>query len=96
MSQVTTPLPAMIDFLEHLEVERNVSRLTIRNYGQYIKRFVDWYLSQGYKDLKQLDKENAPIWFQVNFPVLYTELRVSDFIYRYNLRCSNAGKTHCV
>jgi len=58
MSQVTTPLPAMIDFLEHLEVERNVSRLTIRNYGQYIKRFVDWYLSQGYKDLKQLDRDS--------------------------------------
>ena len=48
------------------------------------------------EEIKQLNKENAPLWFQVNFPVLYTELRVSDFIYRYNLRCSNAGKTHCV
>ncbi|MEN8253675.1 MAG: tyrosine-type recombinase/integrase [Patescibacteria group bacterium] len=58
MSQVTTPLPAMIDFLEHLEVERNVSRLTIRNYGQYTKRFVDWFESQGYKDLRELDRDS--------------------------------------
>ena len=48
------------------------------------------------EEIKQLNKENAPLWFQVNFPVLYTELRVSDFIYRYNLSCSCAKKIHCV
>jgi len=33
-------------FLEHLEIERNVSRLTIRNYRHYLSRFLD-YLSRG-------------------------------------------------
>lgn len=28
------------DFLEYLEIERNVSQLTIRNYGHYLSRFV--------------------------------------------------------
>lgn len=30
------------DFLEHLEIERNVSVLTIRNYRHYLDRFVDF------------------------------------------------------
>ncbi len=34
----------MLDFLEHLEVERQVSTYTIRNYHHYLKRFVDWYI----------------------------------------------------
>jgi len=32
------------DFLEHLEIERNVSKLTIRNYGHYLDRFL-FYLA---------------------------------------------------
>lgn len=57
MAATTKPQPALIDFLEHLEVERNVSRLTIRNYGQYLRRFIDWYLAAGHDDLRQLDQE---------------------------------------
>ncbi len=35
-------LSALItDFLEYLELERNVSQLTIRNYDHYLKRFLD-------------------------------------------------------
>lgn len=30
------------DFLEHLEVERNVSPLTVRNYAFYLRRFENW------------------------------------------------------
>jgi len=30
------------DFLEYLEIERNVSPLTIRNYGHYLYRFLDY------------------------------------------------------
>ncbi len=33
----------LIDYLEHLEVERQVSQYTIRNYHHYLRRFVDWY-----------------------------------------------------
>ncbi len=53
----TEPHLALINFLEHLEVERNVSRLTIRNYGQYLRRFVDWLTAEGVTDLTQLDQE---------------------------------------
>src|SRR5690606_24731896 len=30
------------DFLEHLEVEKNASQLTIRNYDHYLKRFLEF------------------------------------------------------
>ena len=53
----TSPSPAMIDFLESLEVERNLSPLTLRNYGHYLRRFIDWFTEGGHKDLKELDKD---------------------------------------
>ena len=34
----------LIDFLEHLEVERQVSPYTVRNYHHYLVRFADWYV----------------------------------------------------
>jgi site-specific recombinase XerD len=57
MSLNTNPTAAYLGFLEHLEVERNVSQLTIRNYGHYLSRFNDWFASQGLTDLKQLDMD---------------------------------------
>lgn len=46
---------ALLSYLEHLEVERNVSRLTIRNYGSYLREFVGWFSEQGYKKLTDID-----------------------------------------
>lgn len=40
------------DFLEYLELERNVSLLTIRNYDHYLKRFLDF---AGDIDPKDID-----------------------------------------
>ncbi len=57
MALSTKPDQALEDFLEHLEVERNVSRLTIRNYRFYIKRFIEWFKASGYQDLTELDTE---------------------------------------
>jgi site-specific recombinase XerD len=57
MAVSTQPLVAATTFLEHLEVERNVSRLTIRNYGHYLRRFCEWFAEQGHTDLKQLDQD---------------------------------------
>lgn len=55
---ILTPLHKHItDFLEHLEVERNVSRLTIRNYRHYLSRFADWFTAQGRTDIKDLTLE---------------------------------------
>ena len=46
-------------FLEYLEIEKNSSRLTIRNYRLYLERFADWfdknYSGQGISDIN-IDK----------------------------------------
>ena len=55
MAVSTHPPTALIDFLEHLEVERNLSKLTLRNYGHYLRRFIDWSANQGITDLTKLD-----------------------------------------
>ncbi len=49
--------PALLTYLEHLEVERNVSRLTIRNYQHYLKRLIGWLETQEIRDLQQLSLE---------------------------------------
>lgn len=56
MSVTTVPYSSLIDYLEALEVERNLSQLTIRNYSHYLRRFISWYTDAGYKDLKELDQ----------------------------------------
>lgn len=57
MALSTNPHKALLTFVEHLEVERNVSHLTIRNYSQYLRRFNDWFLNEGYKNLTELNQE---------------------------------------
>jgi len=57
MALSTHPQKALLTFVEHLEVERNVSRLTIRNYSHYLRRFNDWFMNEGYKDLKELNQD---------------------------------------
>lgn len=47
----------MLNFLEHLEVERNLSQLTIRNYNHYLERFIEWYQEQGYENIQKLDQD---------------------------------------
>lgn len=42
-------------FLEHLEIEKNVSRLTIRNYRQYLAKLNDWLVSKNIDDIRALD-----------------------------------------
>ncbi|MEJ0021410.1 MAG: site-specific tyrosine recombinase/integron integrase [Candidatus Doudnabacteria bacterium] len=46
-----------LQFLEYLEVERNRSRLTLRNYDHYLKRFVDFCAKQGVTDPSEVDLE---------------------------------------
>jgi len=48
---------AYLTFLEHLEIERNVSRLTIRNYGLYLRRLISWLATQGITDISKLDQD---------------------------------------
>jgi site-specific recombinase XerD len=57
MSTSTLPHESIVNFLEHLEVERNLSPLTIRNYAHYLNRFADWFKLQNFSDVKDLDQE---------------------------------------
>lgn len=55
---ILTPLhQQIVSFLEYLEVERNVSHLTIRNYHHYLSRFADWFTQTGATDIKELGQE---------------------------------------
>ncbi len=53
------PLSGLVtDFLEYLELERNASQLTIRNYDHYLKRFLDFAnpsTSSGQGDIEPKD-----------------------------------------
>ncbi|MBX4187787.1 MAG: tyrosine-type recombinase/integrase [Candidatus Doudnabacteria bacterium] len=46
-----------IQYLEYLEIERNRSKLTLRNYDHYLRRFVDFCLKYGIKDPEEVDLE---------------------------------------
>ena len=39
------------EFLEYLEIEKNRSQLTIRNYDHYLDRFLDWAMVRGPEDI---------------------------------------------
>lgn len=43
-------------FLEYLEIEKNASKLTVRNYRHYLNRFADWFESHyPQKDIKDIN-----------------------------------------
>jgi len=47
-------------FLEYLEIERNVSFLTIRNYKHYLQRFTNWLIQEKKAlDLEAIDAETV-------------------------------------
>lgn len=39
------------EFLEHLEIEKNRSQLTIRNYDHYLNRFLDWSMIRSPEEI---------------------------------------------
>jgi site-specific recombinase XerD len=43
-----------IQFLEHLEVEKNRSKLTIENYNHYLSRFVDFAENRGIRSAEKI------------------------------------------
>jgi len=51
----TNPRDLSREFLEHCDVERNLSRLTIRDYTHYLERLCDWLDSKHITDITQLD-----------------------------------------
>lgn len=45
------------EFLEHLEIERDVSPLTVRNYSLYLRRFSDWMRKNGKGRLSDITQD---------------------------------------
>lgn len=56
-STAVDPSAQLLRFLEYMEVEKNVSQLTIRNYHHYLQRFVDWLTQAEITDLQRVDGE---------------------------------------
>ncbi len=53
-------LPDLVrQFLEYLEIERNVSKLTVRNYGHYLNRLLVFLATSALPDHTQSDAENV-------------------------------------
>lgn len=54
---MSAPLPNLIDqFLEYLSIEKNCSKLTIRDYTHYLRTFVTWYSTEyPQKNISDLD-----------------------------------------
>ena len=46
-------------FLEHLEIEKNRSPLTLRNYSFYLGRFIEWLGRQGIKEPGKITSEHV-------------------------------------
>jgi len=63
-NQKTNKTPNILEqkvnlFLEYLEIERNVSPLTIRNYRHYLKRFSNWLETAGGRRPEEITAENV-------------------------------------
>lgn len=58
LPQTKTEIEKLIqEFLEYLEVEKNVSQLTVRNYSHYLNRFASWLKSQGKQKLSDISQD---------------------------------------
>ncbi len=59
-TKAPTELDRLIqEYLEYLEVERDVSPLTVRNYAHYLRRFLQWMHSQGNDKLSEINQESV-------------------------------------
>lgn len=60
LPQAKTEIEKLIqEFLEYLEVEKNVSQLTVRNYSHYLRRLSNWMKSQSQTKLSDINQETV-------------------------------------
>lgn len=43
------------DFLEYMEIEKQASKFTVRNYAHYLNRFESWFVKRASGNIKKLD-----------------------------------------
>lgn len=51
----TTLKSQLAEYLEYMEIEKNASKLTIRDYKHYLDAFIAWYSPDGEKSINDLD-----------------------------------------
>lgn len=57
MTDSNSLIHLMTDYLEYLEVERQVSAYTVRNYAHYLTRFSAWFEKNRHANIEELDLE---------------------------------------
>ncbi|MEF8847296.1 MAG: tyrosine-type recombinase/integrase [Candidatus Paceibacterota bacterium] len=63
MEQANKPIKDLIpDFLEYLEIEKNLSEETQENYHRSLKKFVNWLKKNNLEDLKPHELTPEHIW----------------------------------
>ena len=50
------------DFLDYCEIEKGLSDNTQKNYSRYLKKFTDWLLATGKKDLLPHQLTPEEVW----------------------------------
>lgn len=63
------------EFLEHLEIERNRSSKTVRNYDFYINRFIEWYGDKKPESITGEDIRKYRLWLNRLIDVHGDELK---------------------
>ena len=63
MNNLINPEESIKAFLEHLEVERNLSQFTVRNYSHYLRRWLGWWLKRNQRQtMEDLTLEDIRAW----------------------------------
>src|SRR3989344_7000543 len=62
MNDLTNPEESIKAFLEHLELERNLSQYTLRNYDHYLKRFLGWLTKRDKTSMTQISLDDIREW----------------------------------
>lgn len=65
----------LIQFLEHLEIEKNRSQKTLRNYDFYLKRFIEWFGDKSPEKITSEDVRQYRLWLNRLIDVHGDELK---------------------
>jgi site-specific recombinase XerD len=82
------------DFLEYLEIERNVSQLTIRNYGHYLSRFLGFLAGPSLPPEASAKGGHSPSLFVKTVKSVSTSEITSESIRQYRLYLSRYVDAH--
>ncbi|MCB9798660.1 tyrosine-type recombinase/integrase [Candidatus Nomurabacteria bacterium] len=65
----------LVQFLEHLEIEKNRSQKTLRNYDFYLRRFIEWFGDKNPESITGEDVRKYRLWLNRLIDVHGDELK---------------------